>query len=105
MQFALDWWTTVYWFWRAVADRDATGGPGTPDDDYDDRFIGLGAAILMVLGEYASWFAEHCLPPQQAGTGPATLAGQLGRLAAGAASRAGDAAGEKHYRRRWRAKS
>ena len=64
MQFAVDWWTTAYWFWHAALSPDEGDTPDGPSNHSDDAEIGLGAAMLMVLGElacYASGKAEDCL--------------------------------------------
>lgn len=64
MQYAVDWWTTAYWFWHAALSKDEGDTPDGPSNHSDDQAIGLGAAMLMVLGElacYASEQVEHCL--------------------------------------------
>ena len=60
MIYVLDWWTTAYWFWRAVLEPDNDGNSTAPSNHDDDNFIGLGTAILMVLGEFASYASEKC---------------------------------------------
>ncbi|MXO91971.1 FAD-dependent oxidoreductase [Pontixanthobacter aquaemixtae] len=58
MIYVLDWWTTAYWFWRSVLEPDNDGNSTAASNHDDDNFIGLGTAILMVLGEFASYATE-----------------------------------------------
>lgn len=60
LQYAVDWWTTAYWFWNAALSKDEGDAPHGPSNHTDDDFIGLGAAMLMVLGEFASYATEKC---------------------------------------------
>ncbi len=58
MIYVLDWWTTAYWFWRSVLEPDNDGNSTAASNHDDDKFIGLGTAILMVLGEFASYATD-----------------------------------------------
>ncbi|MDN3644656.1 FAD-dependent oxidoreductase [Pontixanthobacter aestiaquae] len=60
MVYVVDWWTSAYWFWRAVLDPNDDGNSTAASNHDDDNFIGLGAAVLMVLGEFASYATEKC---------------------------------------------
>ncbi|GAA4647548.1 hypothetical protein GCM10023115_55100 [Pontixanthobacter gangjinensis] len=60
MQYVVDWWTNAYWFWDAALSPDEDERPLGPADHSDDKFIGFGAAALMVLGEFASYASEQC---------------------------------------------
>jgi hypothetical protein len=60
MIYVLDWWTTAYWFWRSVLEPNNDGNSTAASNHDDDNFIGLGTAILMVLGEFASYATEKC---------------------------------------------
>lgn len=64
MQYVTDWCTTAYWFWNAALSKDEGDTPLGPSNHEDDDSIGLGAAMLMVLGEmacYAGEQVEKCL--------------------------------------------
>lgn len=60
MIYVLDWWTTAYWFWRSVLEPGNDGDSTAASNHDDDNFIGLGTAILMVLGEFASYATDKC---------------------------------------------
>lgn len=64
LQYVSDWWTTAYWFWQAALSKGEGDTPLGPSNHSDDDPIGLGAAMIMVLGElacYASDQVEKCL--------------------------------------------
>lgn len=115
LQYAVDWWTTAYWFWNAALSKDEGDTPDGASNHTDDEFIGLGAAMLMVLGEFASYATEKCqkgsvsvdcestAKPGDALAGLARLAGQFAQgLMGDEDTSAPDPA--KPYRRRWHPK-
>ncbi|MFZ1744208.1 MAG: FAD-dependent oxidoreductase, partial [Pontixanthobacter sp.] len=99
MQFALDWWTTAYWFWNAALSPDEGDQPLGPSDHDDDNFIGLGAAALMVLGEMASYASEQC-------RGGGSVSDKAGALAGGLSAVLGIEIPKTNAapKRRWRPK-
>ncbi|WP_271438262.1 FAD-dependent oxidoreductase [Pontixanthobacter luteolus] len=60
LQYIVDWWTTAYWFWNSALTGDEGPEKIGPRNNGDDDFIGLGAALLMVAGEFASYATEKC---------------------------------------------
>lgn len=120
MIFATDWWTTVYWFWRSVFDDDQDGPTTGPGNHDDDNFIGLGAALLMVAGEFAAYAGEKCAGSQPYKGADNDSQARPGDALAGLAMRAGQLAAEflgkadkqavdpnrngGQYKRRWRPK-
>ena len=113
LQFVVDWWTTAYWFWNAALSKDEGDAPLGPSDHSDDDFIDLGAAILMVLGEFASYASERCAGGQREGPSAETsgegiaaagsIARSAGRMFADWLSKSGTPARNSH-KRRWRPK-
>ncbi|NMW32135.1 FAD-dependent oxidoreductase [Altererythrobacter sp. RZ02] len=60
LQYINDWWTTAYWFWQSTLTGNQGGATTGPANHDDDDFIDLGAALLMVAGEFASYASEQC---------------------------------------------
>ncbi len=116
MQYVVDWWTTAYWFWYSVFEPDEGDAPVGASNHNDDEFIGLGAAMLMTLGEFASYASDQCKQSGSAGGRQAdssepmgaarNVASSLGRIISGAMSGAAksESANISPRKRRWRPK-
>jgi hypothetical protein len=131
MQYTIDWWKGAFWFVRSLTGHDKEGisfgrdGDESPfiatvrrgrpsihpDEQTDeagqprDNEIGLGAAVLMVMGECADYALSHMdSAAHRKNTGPA------GKLIGGLTGMARSFLGEltrnesHNYRRHWRAK-
>lgn len=124
LQYTIDWWKGAYWLVRSLVDKDAPELDDVPDSDDmdllgigrrgphgvgpdemsdepgqpDDIQIGLGTAVLMLLGECADYAIDHLgKHPQARGEG-------LGSNLAGMAQAFIGGLGTDQHKRRWRAK-